>query len=255
MQRISDSVWNVIKNVFPVKKSRVGRPPLDQKLVLEGIRFIIESGAQWKMMPKKYGSKSAVHRTFRLWIKGKVFENIMNIARAEYSKSQGEDWQWFAVDASFSKAPLAHEWSGKNPTDRGKKGVKKSIIVDQNGAPLAICVGPANVHDSKYLLPTINQLNRVFSKPAILAADSAYDAEILRKECAKKNIALLASTNKRKNKNAHIFKSKGRWIIEQFFGILHWKRGLKTCWAKTLESFLSFLQLTAAERLFKLARI
>lgn len=255
MEIISDSVWNVIKDCFPVKKSSVGRPPLDKKLVLEGIIFIMNSGAQWRLMPKKYGSKSAVHATFRLWIKEKIFEKIMNIARAEYLKSQSEDWQWFATDTSFSKAPLASIWSGKNPTDRGRQGIKKSVIVDKNGAPLAVYVGPANAHDSKYLFDTINELNKVFVTPAILVADSAYDTKKLRKKCTKLNIVLLASTNKRNDKNRQNFKSKGRWIVEQFFGIIHWKRGLKICWAKTLESFLSFLQLAAAERLFRLARI
>jgi transposase len=39
MHIVSDSVWNVIKNLLPQKKSSVGRPRLDQKKVFEGIVF------------------------------------------------------------------------------------------------------------------------------------------------------------------------------------------------------------------------
>ena len=42
MHIVSDSVWNVIKNLLPQKKSSVGRPRLDQKKVFEGIIFIID---------------------------------------------------------------------------------------------------------------------------------------------------------------------------------------------------------------------
>ena len=51
---------------------------------------------------------------------------------------------------AYSKAPLAVDWSGKNPTDRGKRGVKRNIIVDINGASLAITTGPTNRHDSMF---------------------------------------------------------------------------------------------------------
>ena len=255
MKIISNSVWNVIKNLIPSKKSCIGRPPLDPRKVLEGILFIIDSGAQWRLMPKEYGSKSAIHRTFRKWIREKVFEKIMYEAQAQYLASQDDNWLWFATDTSFSKAPLAKEWSGKNPTDRGKRGVKKSVVVDKNGAPLAVHVGAANTHDSQLLMLTINQLNMTFEKTAIIAADSAYDSKILRKKCSEKNIALISSVNKRRDKKRTSYTPNHRWIVEQTFGIFHWKRGLKTCWTKTQESFLAFVQLVAAERLFKLSRI
>ena len=43
---ISDIFWNEIKTIIPLKKSKVGRPPKDAKLILSGIFYIISSGAQ-----------------------------------------------------------------------------------------------------------------------------------------------------------------------------------------------------------------
>ena len=45
---------------------------------------------------------------------------------------QTENQSHYSIYASFSKAPISYGWSGKSPTDRGKQGIKKSIIVDNH---------------------------------------------------------------------------------------------------------------------------
>jgi putative transposase len=47
---------------------------------------------------------------------------------------------------------------GKNPTDRGKNGTKRSIIVEAQGGPLGVVVAGANVHDTKPLAQTIEAI-------------------------------------------------------------------------------------------------
>jgi Transposase DDE domain len=46
--------------------------------------------------------------------------------------------------------------TGKNPTDRGKIGVKRSVLIDGRGVPLAAAVDGANVHDQKLLEATLD---------------------------------------------------------------------------------------------------
>jgi transposase len=53
------------KNNNSTKKSKVGKPPKDAKLVLSGIFYIISSGAQWRLLPDYYGKTSTVHGKFR----------------------------------------------------------------------------------------------------------------------------------------------------------------------------------------------
>ena len=47
---------------------------------------------------------------------------------------------------------------GRNPTDRGKAGSKRSILVDGNGGPLSAVVAGANVHDTKLLALTLESI-------------------------------------------------------------------------------------------------
>ena len=65
---------------------------------------------------------------------------------------------------------------GRNPTDRGKAGSKKSILVDGAGGPLSVVVAGANVHDTKLLKPTLESI--VVDRPEgtqNLCLDKGYD--------------------------------------------------------------------------------
>jgi putative transposase len=62
------------------------------------------------------------------------------------------------------KGPLGGDDVGRIPTDRGKPGVKKSLLVDQAGGPLAAVVAGANVHEQRLLAPTLEAL--VVPRPA-----------------------------------------------------------------------------------------
>lgn len=48
--------------------------------------------------------------------------------------------------------------TGRNPTDRGKRGVKRSLMTDGNGLPLALVVAGANTHDIKLVADTLDAL-------------------------------------------------------------------------------------------------
>lgn len=65
---------------------------------------------------------------------------------------------------------------GPNPTDRGKAGTKRSLLVDGDGSPLGVVVAGANVNDFKLLQATIESI--VVERPACeqhLCLDKGYD--------------------------------------------------------------------------------
>ena len=254
MNIIPENLWKEIEKLIPKKKSKIGRPESDIKNILNGIFYVMKTGIQWQLMPKEFGPASTIHSRFMKLIRLGIFEKIMTKAREFYLKNN--ETNWYATDTSSSKSPLAIRWAGKNPTDRGKSGIKKSIIVDRNGAPLAITVGPANKHDSKFFYDTFNSKFYNNDGLKIMTADSAYDDIKIKNLCKDNNFVLLAATNPRRKKNSSkLFKPKHRWIVERTISWLNNYRGIKTCWAKTPEAYLAFCLFASAIRLFNMAGV
>lgn len=90
------------------------------------------------------------------------------------------DWSWLSLDGAMTKAPLGVEKTGPHPTDRGKGGVKRSLLKDAHGIPLAIVIDGANRHDMKLAKPTLESLE--VERPALLVVwpqglcmDKGYD--------------------------------------------------------------------------------
>ena len=57
------------------------------------------------------------------------------------------------MDSCITMAPCGGEKAGRSPVDRGKRGIKRSVVVDGKGIPLGSVCAPGNLHDSPLLTP------------------------------------------------------------------------------------------------------
>jgi len=94
---------------------------MDKRKALEGIFYIMRTGTQWKALPKEFGSSSSVHRYFRYWCEKGFFQSLWVAGLERYNEVRGIQWDWLSADGCMTKAPLALQSVGNNPTDRGKK--------------------------------------------------------------------------------------------------------------------------------------
>lgn len=137
MQRIpswevSDELWKRVEPFIPLpardpqrqylRKAGAGRKPIAYRTVFEGIVYVLRTGCQWKALPKeRFGSASAIHAYFLKWARAGLFSKLWEAGLTEYDELIGIAWDWQSIDAAMTKAPLAQESVGRNPTDRGKK--------------------------------------------------------------------------------------------------------------------------------------
>jgi len=157
-QEMSDEFWRQVEPLlepFRRKKSG-GRPPLDFRVILNGILSLLKTGCQWDCLPGCYGAKSTVHEHFQNWAHAGVMAEIFGLMANAYQTRIGVQWTWQSMDGALVQAPvrgqppcLAEEGLGRNPTDRGRSGSKFHLQVDQQGVPLGVTVVGANVHDSR----------------------------------------------------------------------------------------------------------
>ncbi len=166
---LSDSLWERIEPLLPKPKSRYrgrgaarrhigGRPAADRRKVMSGILYVLRTGCQWNALPPHLGSGKTAHSYFQAWQRAGVFKRRWAAGLTEYDDLIGIAWKWQAADGSMLKAPLGGQKTGKNPTDRGKQGSKRSLLVDERGVPLAVVVSGANTADSQLLAPTLQAM-------------------------------------------------------------------------------------------------
>lgn len=136
-----------------------GRKPADPRRAFAAIYFVWRTGSQWKALDATgIMAGSTAHGVFQPWVKAGVFERMWRAALNHASELGKLDWSFVSIDGCMTKADLAGEKTGPNPTDRGKKGTKLSLATDAAGVPLGVVVACANRNDHKLLGETLAAL-------------------------------------------------------------------------------------------------
>ena len=63
---LSDEAWIVVADLFTETHGR-GRPRLSDRLMLDGVLWVLCSGAAWRDVPERFGPWSTVYQRFRGW--------------------------------------------------------------------------------------------------------------------------------------------------------------------------------------------
>ncbi len=109
-------------------------------------------------------------------------EKLQEIVLEAYDRIIGLEVSDVAVDCCITKAPCGGERAGRSPVNRGKRGIKRSTVVDANGIPLGTVTAPANRHDSPLLGETLDTLEVLGPLPERMGVhlDRVYDSEATR---------------------------------------------------------------------------
>lgn len=145
--------------------------------------------------------------------------------------------------------------TGRNPTDRGKKGSKLHVISEAQGIPLAVAVSAANTRDINALKPLICGIPATRSRrgprrrrPAKLRADKAYySAEHLSWLCERNIVPRIARPGIESSERL----GRHRWKIERSISWLFGYRRLTVRYERKGSHFLAFLGLAAALTCYK----
>jgi transposase len=248
--RLSDEQWERIREHFPeenIPDGRPGRKPVPTRAVLDAVLWILNTGAQWHMLPQCYPNYKTVHRRFQQWCRSEVLRDALT-ALANTLREQGDiDESESFIDATFASAKGGGQGIGK--TKRGK-GVKIMGIVDRNGLPIAVCTHAANHHEVTLVQLTFD-FYMIEAKPEKLIGDKAYDSDDLDEELRKEGIEMIAPhrSNRLKEHKTQdgrkLRRYERRWLVERFFAWIQWHRRLLVRWEYYAENFLGFVQLAS----------
>lgn len=149
---------------------------------------------------------------------------------------------------------------GRNPTDRGKQGTKRSLLSEGGGVPIGVCVAGANRNDFKLLRETIESLVPDRPTPTAeakhgMCLDKGYDYDEVREIL--QEFGFTAHIRARGEEAQAIKRDAGfkarRWVVERTHSWMNRFRAILIRWEKKAANFLGLLHLACAYITFKQA--
>lgn len=99
---LTDEAFERIEPLLP--KQEDGGQWKDHRTVLNGMFWILNSGAQWRDLPERYGKWQTVYDRYRRWTRERLFDRILHRLHVELDDDGRIDWDVFDVDGTNVRA-------------------------------------------------------------------------------------------------------------------------------------------------------
>ncbi len=101
---LTDEEWARIEPLLPPQKPATGRKNADHRTIVNGMIWVLRSGAPWRDLPERYGKWTTVYSRFRRWSKVGVWAAVL-AALQEQADGDGKlNWEVHFVDGSVIRA-------------------------------------------------------------------------------------------------------------------------------------------------------
>jgi transposase len=101
---LTDEQWERLKPLLPAQKPKTGRPNLDHRQIINGILWILRTGAPWRDLPDRYGNWKTVSSRFYRWSKLGIWEQISVALQHENDAKGLVDWEVHYMDSTIVRA-------------------------------------------------------------------------------------------------------------------------------------------------------
>jgi transposase len=206
---------------------------------IEGVYFILKTGAQWRELPSLYGKWRSIHKRYESWCRKGIWNKVLDVY------SIGCDGESVMIDATIVRAhPCAAGYEkGRNEREalgRSKGGFTTKIhaVVDALGQALRFSLTAGQRHD-------ITQAPHLIEgfKNSNVIADKGYDSKAFIEQIEKQNCTpVIPPRSNRKDPryyDEHLYKE--RHLVECFFNKIKHFRRVFSRFDKKASSFMGFL--------------
>jgi transposase len=226
----TDKQWSIIQPLIadqPRCPDGKGRPWKDPREVMNGILWILRTGAPWYDMPDRYPPYQTCHRRrFQQWVRSGIFEKILQALATNLRERGGIDLSECYIDGgTFIVAKKEGGNEIERKTKRGKGTKKLMAISDSIGLPISVYISSAaSPHHEVTALAeaTISKCFVSNEKPErLIGEDKAYDSDPLDERLALEYGVEMISTHKAwrkrpKTQDGRPLRSyKHRWKVER----------------------------------------
>jgi transposase len=214
-RELTDSHWPRLRPMLPPQKPRTGRPANDHRTVLEGLLWILRTGAPWRDLPRRFGSRGTVSSRFYRWRQTGVWERLLAALQREADADGRLDWPLPFVDGTTVRAHQ-HATGAKGSDgetealgrSRGGFSAKIHVRAERRGKPVVFAVTPGQRHEQTAVERSLDRgavkrrgRGRPRVRPDRLGGDKGYSSGTVRRALRRRGIGTVVprKTNERRD--------------------------------------------------------
>ncbi len=266
---LTEREFNAIRYLLPTQKTkRRGRPWMDHRTAINGIMWILKTGAPWRDLPAEYGKWQTVYARFRRWTNDGLWLRIYRTLLRRADALAKIDRRVWCVDGSAVRAhrcasgmlPQSDENDELNALGRSRGGysTKLHVLCDAQGTLLSLTATGGQRHEStefENLLANCELgLHRYEQRPDALAGDKGYSSNEIRNSLQRRCIEPIIASRSNETRSDGFDREtyRRRNVVERLIGWLKESRRVATRYDKLTCSYLTFVLLAAMRRVFQL---
>jgi len=101
---ITNEQWERLKGLLQERKTQRGRPSQDHRQILNGILWVLRTGAPWRDMPERYGKWTTIYSRFQRWRKSGTWNKMFSDLQATLEQEGNVDWEIHFIDSTIVHA-------------------------------------------------------------------------------------------------------------------------------------------------------
>lgn len=215
---VNDEEWAFVAPYLVLMREDAPQREHDLREVFNGLRWIVRTGSQWRLMPHDLPPWYTVYQQARRWIEAGVFEDMVHDLRALIRLAKGKKEQPTAAifdGRTVQSTPESGKRAGYDGYKR-RKGSKIHLAVDTLGLLLAAHVTPANEQERAQVQELAEAVQEATQDSVEIAyVDQGYTGDEPKQDAQKAGIELVVVKLPEAKKGFLLLPR--RWVVERSF--------------------------------------
>ncbi len=271
---LKDHQWQRLQPLLPPQKPDIGRPCTDHRLVLNGILWILRTGAPWRDLPEHYGPWQTVSGRFYRWRKKGLWQSILQRLQQQADAAGKINWEIHFVDGSVVRAHQHSAGAIRGKLDpnnelsaieqvqqrealgwsKGGFSTKIHLRCDGNGRPITFLVSVGERHEAVLFEALMEQgsvkregAGRPRIRPGRVSGDKGYSSRKIRRYLRRRGIRYTIPRKVNEHQGGKFDKAlyRKRNLVERCLNRLKHYRRVATRYEKISENYLSMLTIAS----------